>query len=78
VRPNFWKHQAQTNADKYSESQLARMEKGKSPIGSDGYPMEIHHKQALEKGGSNEFSNLTPMTRSDHRLGENFKKNHPD
>jgi hypothetical protein len=50
---------------------------GKPPIGSDGFPMELHHETPLSKGGSNDASNLTPMTRTDHRLGDNYKLNHP-
>jgi hypothetical protein len=51
--------------------------KGKAPIGSDGYPMELHHKVMLARGGSNDIDNLIAMTRTDHRLGANYAKNHP-
>jgi len=50
---------------------LARMEKGKPPIGPDGHPMELHHVDRTQNGP------LEPMSRTDHRLGENMKKNHP-
>jgi hypothetical protein len=53
------------------------MMKGKAPIGSDGYPMELHHKVMLARGGSNDIDNLIAMTRTDHRLGANYAKNHP-
>lgn len=78
VRPAFWRAQARNNSASYSESNVSRMVKGKAPIGADGYPMELHHKIPLAKGGSNAFDNLEIKTRTDHRLGENFKKNHPD
>jgi RHS repeat-associated protein len=44
--------------------------RGKPPIGSDGFPMELHH------AGQEADSELIEMTRTEHRLGENFKKNH--
>ena len=53
------------------------MKQGKAPIGSDGHPMEIHHKNPLANGGTNDFDNLIPMTRTQHRLGEQYKINHP-
>lgn len=43
-----------------------------SPIGEDGYPVELHHR------GQQPNSPLDEMTRTDHRLGDNFKKNHPN
>jgi hypothetical protein len=33
--------------------------------------MELHHMDRTPKGG------LAPMSRTDHRLGDNYKKNHP-
>ena len=77
VRPEYWKKEAQDNPGKYSESDLERMRQGRPPIGSDGHPMELHHKVPLKKGGSNDPSNLEPMTRSRHRLGGNYRANHP-
>ena len=42
-------------------------ESGLAPYGDDGFPLELHHgKKGIEE-----------MTRTDHRLGKNFKKNHP-
>ena len=47
-----------------------RMRQGKPPIGDDGHPVELHHpNQAPGKP--------VEMTRSQHRLGENYKANHP-
>lgn len=43
---------------------------GKAPIGDDGHPMELHHE------GQNPNGPVKEMTRTEHRLGENFKKNH--
>jgi len=40
--------------------------------------MEIHHKTPLAEGGTNMFDNFEFLTRTDHRLGPNYKKNHPN
>jgi hypothetical protein len=45
---------------------------GRAPVGKDGHPVELHHSDP--KLGNK--SSLEEMTRTDHRLGENFKKNH--
>jgi hypothetical protein len=41
-------------------------------IGKDGHPVELHDR--------NQKSNSPPdeMACTDHRLGDNFKKNHPN
>jgi hypothetical protein len=78
VRPAFWKTEAVRNAGAYSAENLARMAKGKAPIGSDGFAMELHHGTPLANGGTNDFENLRMMTRTEHRLGENYKLNHPN
>jgi hypothetical protein len=78
MRPEIWKSEAAgPNAANYSAENLARMRQGKAPIGRDGYPMEIHHKRSLAEGGSNTMDNFDFLTRTDHRLGPNYKKNHP-
>lgn len=71
-RADYWKREAQANSGKYAPDDVARMEKGRAPIGSDGFPMELHHKNRTMTGG------VEPMTRTEHRLGENYKKNHPE
>jgi RHS repeat-associated protein len=71
-RETFWKAEAKNNPGKYSAEDLAKMQNGRAPTGSDGHPMELHHNDRTPSGGT------TPMTRTDHRLGENYKKNHPD
>ena len=48
------------------------MTQGKAPIGKDGKPVELHHEGQANKGP------LKEMTRTDHRTGDNFKKNHPN
>ena len=47
-----------------------RMQEGKAPVGNDGHPVELHHD------GQTTNSPTKEMTRTDHRLGDNFKKNH--
>jgi len=70
-RQAYWQREATSNPDAYSEGDLARMQAGKPPIGSDGYPTELHHVDGTPEG------DLQPMTRTDHRLGDNYKANHP-
>ena len=77
MRPEFWKNEAKANPGKYSQENIDRMSRGKAPLGSDGHPMELHHRIPLAEGGKNAFENLQPMTRTDHRLGGNYKANHP-
>ena len=43
-----------------------------APIGNDGHSVELHHRNQKPDGP------LDEMTRMDHRLGENFQKNHPN
>src|SRR5207249_1417171 len=70
-REAFWKAEAENNAAKYSAEDLEKMRNGRAPTGSDGYPIELHHVDRTAYGG------LEPMTRTDHRLGDNYMKNHP-
>jgi RHS repeat-associated protein len=44
--------------------------RGRAPIGDDGEPIELHHLSQEPLGEVGE------MTQTDHRRGENFKKNH--
>jgi hypothetical protein len=78
VKPEFWKREAATSPEKYSAENLKLMRDGFAPTGPDGFPMEIHHITPLTQGGANHFSNLQVMTRTEHRLGANFKANHPN
>ena len=72
-RRDFWKAEAQNNPGRYSDTaaNLERMKLGKAPIGNDGFPMELHHP------GGDPNATFIPMTRTDHRLGDNYMKNHP-
>jgi len=78
TKSKFWKSEAATNERAYSTENVARMRNGKPPIGPDGHPLELHHKKPLAEGGSNSFDNLEILTRTGHRLGDNYKKNHPN
>lgn len=78
MKPKAWMDEAAMNPHKYSPEQLAQMRRGEAPLGPDGYTMEIHHKRPLAEGGANTFDNFEFKTRTDHRLGPNYKKNHPN
>lgn len=77
MRPQAWKDEARLNPGSWSPEQLERMEKGRPPVGDDGFPMEIHHRTPLSQGGKNVRDNFMFLTRTEHRLGNNFRKNHP-
>jgi hypothetical protein len=77
VKPAFWKQEAVTNAGKYSPQNLDLMRNGRPPFDANGNPMELHHIVPLSQGGTNDFSNLRIMTQDAHRLGPNYKVNHP-
>jgi hypothetical protein len=70
-REAFWREEARKSSGDYTPENLRRMQDGKPPIGSDGFPMELHHVEGTPTGG------LKPMTRTDHRLGNNYQQNHP-
>jgi hypothetical protein len=70
-RRAYWQAEAKNNPSKYTPADLARMAEGKPPIGSDGFPTELHHVDQAPQG------DIQPMTRTDHRLGDNYSKNHP-
>ncbi len=77
AKPKYWKSEAEKNPTRYTPENLERMRQGKAPLGPDGRPIELHHKKPLSEGGTNDFDNLEPMQRSDHREGDNYRKNHP-
>lgn len=81
TRPQYWKREAVDNPGQYSAEDLARMRAGNAPYnhpsaGSDGYPIELHHDPPLSAGGTNDPSRLIPMTRTNPRLGGNYRLNH--
>jgi hypothetical protein len=76
VREQFWKKQFATNRKAYSPQNQALIKQGKSPFGTDGKPMVLHHKTPIEYGGTNDFSNLKPMRYSDHSVAPNFGRLH--
>ena len=78
MKPSLWKEEAGKNPDKYTPEQLDRMRRGEAPKTSDGKSMEIHHKLPLSEGGHNTYDNFEFMPAAGHRLGPNFKKNHPN
>ena len=48
----------------------APSKRGNAPIGEDGHPVELHHVEQTADGQIDE------MTRTDHRLGDNYALNH--
>jgi RHS repeat-associated protein len=62
--------------DKIDPSKLAQKpsERGNAPIGEDGHPVELHHRNQAEGNDSP----LDEMTRTDHRGPGNYKENHPN
>ena len=66
------------NAAEYTAENLGRMRRGRAPIGSDGHSIELHHRVPLSEGGTNDLDNLVPMTRTEHRMGSNYRANHPN
>jgi hypothetical protein len=78
MKSQLWKDEAVKNPEKYSHEQLGRMRSGKAPDGPDGKRMEIHHKKPLSDGGTNTHDNFEFTTQTEHRLGPNLKKNHPN
>jgi hypothetical protein len=61
------KKEAATSPGQYSSADLEKMEAGRAPTGADGKPMELHHHDGTPDGP------LDPMSRTDHRGGENYK-----
>ena len=70
-RQEYWKNEAKTKPSNYSSKNLQRMDKGRAPIGSDGKPIELRHKDGIPNG------TIEPMTQTEHRIGPNYLKNHP-
>jgi RHS repeat-associated protein len=69
----IWVHNGPCNVpSKLSDDRIAAAptKRGKAPTGEDGYPVELHHEGQLDT------SDLSEMTRTDHRLEGNFAKNH--
>lgn len=75
VRNRYWKNEAHYNPTKYS-GQIGRMVNGKAPLVSINgtlHPMELHHLQPRRLGGSNNYSNLLPVTPLEHSLIDPFR-----
>jgi RHS repeat-associated protein len=75
TKPGYWRAEAARGTDGWSAEQLADMKAGRAPIGPDGKSLNLHHIIPLSRGGTNDFSNLLPLTRTYH-FG-NFRVLHP-
>ncbi|MBP3702089.1 MAG: hypothetical protein J6I64_09375, partial [Lachnospiraceae bacterium] len=76
VRQRYWKNEAVLNAELYSSQDIKRMQAGLAPqVEYNGklYSMELHHILPRRKGGSNEYSNLLPVTPWDHAEIDEFR-----
>lgn len=60
----------ENNPENCNVDDIARMKKGRAPVGEDRHQIELHHKKQAPDGG------VISMARTDYRLGDNYKKNH--
>ena len=59
VRARYWKNKAYNFADDFTDSDLARMRKGKAPIDLEtGVPMELHHRNGRNISNPHNIDNL--------------------
>ncbi|MBR2315081.1 MAG: hypothetical protein IKA56_00410 [Clostridia bacterium] len=66
LRQRYWKNEFYYNSNNYTNpNDIAKMKKGRAPIGVDGYPIELHHPNGRQ--GKN-FYYFTPMIRTEHRF----------
>ena len=49
-----------------SESQLERAGTGRAPLDSNGNPLELHHVDQRQDGGTDTLDNLAPVTNQEH------------
>jgi hypothetical protein len=56
-------------AKKPNNAIQAPPKRGNAPVGEDGNPIELHHIDQ-------EADEVIEMTQTEHRLGENYAKNH--
>ncbi|HEY3281081.1 MAG TPA: polymorphic toxin-type HINT domain-containing protein [Armatimonadota bacterium] len=76
VKPAYWKWISKQPGP-WTDEEIALMRQGMPPTGPDGFPLEVHHLEPLANGGTNDFSNLTINSRTNHRIGPNLRLNHP-
>lgn len=73
----FWKerglHPRKNDAYVNTKANILRMKAGLAPIGKDGFPVELHHPDGVDVP----LEQMKIMTRTEHRLGDNYRNNHP-
>lgn len=74
-RMRYWITEMATNGELYTLEQRAAVAMRRTPKGSDGLPMVIHHIEPLYRSGKNEMSNFRFVTATEHRT--NFRAWHP-
>lgn len=78
AKKEFWQRKGNIRPEKnpaYVNTRENRMlmKRGRAPIGRDGFPTELHHPT----GEVVPLNEMDILTRTEHRLGENYKLNHP-
>ncbi|MBX3110314.1 MAG: hypothetical protein KF743_14125, partial [Fimbriimonadaceae bacterium] len=75
-RMKYWRTEIADNPQKYSPAQKAAVKQNRAPTGSDGKPMEIHHRKLLKDGGTNDQDNFEFLTFFEHRSKRNLNRRH--
>jgi hypothetical protein len=75
VKSRYWKNEAYYNPNKYTQSNLDLMSKGKAPLvkfteNGKLYPMELHHPNGRI---DNNFWNFKPLTPWSHSVVDPFR-----
>nr|WP_242499362.1 RHS repeat-associated core domain-containing protein [Flavobacterium sp. 140616W15] len=86
AREAYWKKEAKKNKKNYSDHNLDRMKSGKAPqmevivrnrktgdFETKKASMELHHKKAQHKGGSNKSSNLQKVNPWEHEAVDEYR-----
>ncbi|MGH9857396.1 MAG: HNH/ENDO VII family nuclease [Acidobacteriota bacterium] len=84
AKPGYWREYARqvddgavSNPFGNPEVNLARMRDGLPPVGPEGVAVPLHHKIPLSRGGTNEFSNLQPISQYVHQKNTKILHSEP-
>ena len=70
-RKSYWKNELDKGR-RFDSLSKDLIKNGRSPMGKDGFPIELHHPDKI----GNPYL-VKEMTRTQHRLNGNYLKNHP-
>lgn len=77
VQKRYWKNEAYFHATDYSYENYLRMKKGLAPQvrykNGKYYSMELHHKNPRRNGGTDNYSNLIPLSPWEHASQDPFR-----